>query len=368
MSEFNLETYLEKVQKSTDIDNCPKVPLPQIEKGQNYIFVSYSHKDYKEVYADLAQLHCHNVRFWYDKGLQAGEDWEKEVKEHIQSPCCSGVIFYLSTNMFLSESIFKEIEFTNAKKKPNIILQKNYFCVNLNDNNISDILFEVQGIQRAMGMTTLDTKKLNTLTATFSDDDTYIKYKSSYHIEELIEQIQNKFDVTNSGSQEPANVLALDNIKEPRLAWLVLYSKETEPGPLFRYLWADFKRTKWSRPWILFLIGAVMGVLGIVATMCVLGTIPNVPLLSTLAAEDYKYHIATTALCGLMAPWATAQAFWLFYVSPVSRNRDKGIFAKVIHCLAYFLMVLALSAVMLVAGVISFYLAFILVKYVLKLF
>ena len=361
MSEFNLEAYLEDVRKSPDIDNCPKVPVPKIEKDQNYIFVSYSHKDYKEVYYDLAHLYCHGVRFWYDRGLQAGEDWENEVKEHIQSPCCCGVIFYLSTNMFLSESIFKEIEFTNAKKKPNIILQKNYFCVNLKNSNISDMLFEVQGIQRNTGMAPLDTKKLNTLTATFSDDDTYIKYNSSYHIDELIEQIQNKFDVTNRGNGEPDSVLALDNIKEPRLAWLVINTKEMDLVPLFQYLWADFKRTKRSRPWILFALGVVISILGILAALYLLGKIPNVPLLSAMDAEGYK--IAVIVVCCVLTPWEAAQAFWLFYISPVARNRDKGILAKMIHCLVYFLMVLALSAVALLAGVISSYLAFLLVRY-----
>jgi hypothetical protein len=37
----------------------------------------------------------------------------------------------VSNSTALFRDIFKEIEFTSAKKKHNIILQKNYFCVNL---------------------------------------------------------------------------------------------------------------------------------------------------------------------------------------------------------------------------------------------
>ena len=268
--------------------------------------------------------------------------------------------------MFLSESIFKEIEFTSAKKRPNIILQKNYFCVNLNNSNISDILYEVQGIQRTMGVAPLDTKKLNTLTKTFSDDDTYIKYSSSYHIDELIEQIQNKFDVTNRGSEEQASVLMLDNIKEPRLAWLVLNTREMDIVPLFRYLWADFKRTKRSRPWILLLLGAVEGIVGIAVAMHALATIPNVPFLSTICAEGERYYITVTVCCCLLSLWETAQAFWLLYISPVARSRDKGIFAKAIHCLAYFLSILILNVFALLVGIVAFYVAILLVRYLMK--
>ena len=109
MGEFVLEEYLQVLQNAKNIDDCLKVPIPEMDNDQNYVFVSYSHDDYKEVYYDLAHLYCKGVRFWYDKGLSAGEDWEREVQEHIQSPYCCGVIFYLSTNMFLSGSILRKL-------------------------------------------------------------------------------------------------------------------------------------------------------------------------------------------------------------------------------------------------------------------
>lgn len=359
MREFCLETYLKKVQESVNIDDCPKVPIPEMEKGQNYIFISYSHKDYKEVYSDLAHLYCQGVRFWYDKGLEAGEDWECEVKEHIHSPYCCGVIFYLSTNMFLSESIFKEIGFVT--EKTNILLQKNYFCVNLQNSNISDMLFEVQGIQRSMGIARMDTKKLNTLTATFSDDDTYIRYGSTYHIDELIEQIQRKFDVTSKADSKPSNVLALDSIKEPRLAWLVLNTRELDPIPLFRYLLADFKKTKKTRPWILFPVGIVLGMMAFLAATYLLGTIPEVPWLSAITEGKYALALILVGCLGIL--WTTAQVFWLFYISPVARNREKGLFARLIHFPWYLLMVLVFAIIAFLASVISCALAYALVSY-----
>ena len=104
---FDLKQYLTELDKSESINTCPKVPRPTINEEQNYIFISYSHSDYKSVYAALAYMYDSGVRFWYDNGLTAGMDWETEAREKIQSPNCSGAIFFLSDNLFLSASVIK---------------------------------------------------------------------------------------------------------------------------------------------------------------------------------------------------------------------------------------------------------------------
>ena len=206
MVEFNCEEYLQQVVSSESIEDCPKVPIPSISKNQNYLFISYSHKDYKAVYSDLANLYDHNVRFWYDRGLHAGKDWEEEVCEHIKSPNCCGVIFYLSTNMFLSDSIIKEIEFTQTKTKKSTSIQKNYFCVNLHGGLISDILFDAQQHKREMGLTLLNTEVQNRLTSAFSDKATYLMYASKSHIDDLLEQIHEQFDVIDDCPNRRNNI------------------------------------------------------------------------------------------------------------------------------------------------------------------
>lgn len=102
---FDVDQYVKKLEQSENIQDCETVPIPDIAENQNYIFISYSHKDYKKVYADLAFLYREGVHFWYDRGLSAGKNWDAEVKERIENPRCSGVIFYLSENMFLSRSV-----------------------------------------------------------------------------------------------------------------------------------------------------------------------------------------------------------------------------------------------------------------------
>jgi len=69
---FNVDTYLTQLQASSGITGCDAVPVPDIGENQNYIFISYAHQDYKQVYEDLAVMYHAGVRFWYDRGLTAG--------------------------------------------------------------------------------------------------------------------------------------------------------------------------------------------------------------------------------------------------------------------------------------------------------
>ena len=106
------------------------IPAYDSGKGENYVFVSYAHKDFKCVYSDLAFFSYNTnkkVRFWYDEGLRAGEDWFIEARKHMSQPNCVGVIFYLSENLLRSKSVFKEIELVKELEKP-------YFTVTLSDN------------------------------------------------------------------------------------------------------------------------------------------------------------------------------------------------------------------------------------------
>ena len=85
--------YREELFKTNSIEECVKLPTSEINGEQNYIFISYSHKDYKEVYSDIANLHFSGVRYWYDKGLTAGKTWTDEAEQRILDPRCSGVVF-----------------------------------------------------------------------------------------------------------------------------------------------------------------------------------------------------------------------------------------------------------------------------------
>ncbi len=191
---------------STDIeqlrraDNMP--PVPRCEEDQNFIFISYSHKDYKAVYCDLLEFHKKDLRYWYDEGLPAGEAWDKVVEGQIKHPHCAGVIFYMSENLFLSRSVNKEVEFTVGGEDGSE--RKNSFCVNLSDMPPMKI---IHTIQRTREYEELEQSGfidcLSCLTNAFNNKVTYIPKAcdgDAGHIPQALKQIQDRFGVFVDGA------------------------------------------------------------------------------------------------------------------------------------------------------------------------
>jgi len=190
---FDVEQYIKKLEQSEHIQDCESVPVPVITEKQNYIFVSYSHKDYKKVYEDLAYLYREGVRFWYDRGLPAGKNWDAEVKERLESPRCSGVIFYLSENMFLSKSVNEEISLVLGEEQQ---ARKNYFCINLSDGQPKDILKNIMRMDdEVLENAGLDMERIMVLAKAFNDKQTYLQQERLGYRFDLLNQIQEQFDV-----------------------------------------------------------------------------------------------------------------------------------------------------------------------------
>ena len=164
------------------------IPAHDFNGDTNYIFVSYSHRDFKEVYNDLAFFSYNTrkkVRFWYDEGLPAGENWLAEAKKRLSDPNCSGVVFYLSENLLRSSAVLKEIELVKSMNKP-------YFTITLDDNKFcaADFLTRSE-----------DAELLSKVDAVFPRDDTSVAYgkrtDESFGIDDRIvaydEQYENAF-------------------------------------------------------------------------------------------------------------------------------------------------------------------------------
>lgn len=196
---FNVDQYISQLQSSDSITTCDAVPLPEISDNQNYIFISYSHQDYKQVYADLAVMYHAGVRFWYDRGLAAGKDWDAEAKRIIENPHCVGVIFFLSENLFLSGSVNKEIDLVRGNKEQS---QKNYFCVNLTDVQPSRILRNIMRMDdMLLDSAGLDMERIGILAKAYSDKMTYLRFSDSTHRKDLIDQISMQFNVVEAFTQ-----------------------------------------------------------------------------------------------------------------------------------------------------------------------
>lgn len=97
------------------------LPARGAREESNYVFISYAHRNYKEVYHDLAMFRYNSetrVRFWYDEGLPAGQSWEEAARAHVEDPRCVGAIFYLSEEFLTSPACLSEIRMIRETGKP----------------------------------------------------------------------------------------------------------------------------------------------------------------------------------------------------------------------------------------------------------
>lgn len=187
----SLESYIQKLRESECISACEAVPVEEITDKQDFLFVSYSHHDYKKVFEDLAVMAHAGIKFWYDEGLRAGKHWDDEVKSILLHPRCAGVIFFISENLFLSKSVNQEIELVCDKNAPT---GKPYFSVNLTDMKPGRIIRAVmRKPDDVLDEAGLDTERIADLAGAFSDRQTYLPFSAANHRDMLIREIKRQF-------------------------------------------------------------------------------------------------------------------------------------------------------------------------------
>ena len=86
------------------------------EGRRPYLFISYSHRDSREVLETITLLHRRKVRLWYDEGIAAGNDWPRNIETHMR--CSAMVLFFLSQHSLSSDNCLSEIETAVSLKKP----------------------------------------------------------------------------------------------------------------------------------------------------------------------------------------------------------------------------------------------------------
>ncbi|MBQ2478969.1 MAG: toll/interleukin-1 receptor domain-containing protein, partial [Erysipelotrichales bacterium] len=55
------------------------------EGSDNYIFISYAHKDSERVFPLLRKLTENGYRIWYDEGIDPGTEWPESIARHLES-------------------------------------------------------------------------------------------------------------------------------------------------------------------------------------------------------------------------------------------------------------------------------------------
>ena len=189
-----IQSYLDGMRTLDGVDNETQnarlqwlrehLPAYNLSDNKNYVFVSYSHRDFAKVYHDLAVFLYNSdtkVRFWYDEGLPAGENWADAAKKYIENPHCVGAIFYLSENLLSSDAVLQEIDMIGSSGKP-------YVAIALDKDKFSASRI-LQGKE-----TSPTYQKLNDF---FPDADTALVYGEDYeNILYRIEKIKETYNVT----------------------------------------------------------------------------------------------------------------------------------------------------------------------------
>nr|MCR5828892.1 TIR domain-containing protein [Lachnospiraceae bacterium] len=81
--------------------------------SENYIFVSYAHKDKDDVIPLIEALQGASYRVWYDEGIEPGSDWAGVIGTNIEK--ASIVLFCASKKSVRRDNVKREIAYANEK-------------------------------------------------------------------------------------------------------------------------------------------------------------------------------------------------------------------------------------------------------------
>lgn len=85
------------------------------EGSENYIFISYAHKDTDKVIPILKQLQDRGYRIWYDDGIAPGSEWPENIAQHLDGAAMT--MAFISPNSMASPNCRREINFALSRQK-----------------------------------------------------------------------------------------------------------------------------------------------------------------------------------------------------------------------------------------------------------
>ncbi len=85
------------------------------EGSEDYIFISYSHRDTQRVFPLLQRLQDNGFRLWFDEGIDPGTEWPESIAAHLaSSKVC---LAFLSPSSVESTNCRREINFALSRGK-----------------------------------------------------------------------------------------------------------------------------------------------------------------------------------------------------------------------------------------------------------
>ena len=86
------------------------------EGEKDYIFISYSHRDEKQVMPIVEKLINDGCRVWYDEGINPGNEWPEIVASHLKE--CALFMAFISRDYMDSFNCKREIDYAVSQRKP----------------------------------------------------------------------------------------------------------------------------------------------------------------------------------------------------------------------------------------------------------
>lgn len=86
------------------------------EGEKDYLFISYSHRDEKQVMPIVERLMNGGCRIWYDEGINPGNEWPEIVASHLK--CCALFMAFISADYLDSFNCKREIDYAVSQRKP----------------------------------------------------------------------------------------------------------------------------------------------------------------------------------------------------------------------------------------------------------
>ena len=86
------------------------------EGKEKFIFVSYAHKDSKQVLDIIKKLQEQGYRVWFDEGIAPGSEWPEDIANHLKDS--SMVLAFITERAVKSVNCRNEINMACSKNKP----------------------------------------------------------------------------------------------------------------------------------------------------------------------------------------------------------------------------------------------------------
>lgn len=97
-----------------------KAAISPYSGNENYVFVSYSHRNTNAVIEIIKQLQHDGYRVWYDEGIDPGSEWDENIADHVEKCFC--FLAFLSKEYIVSSNCKDELNFARELDKPRLLI------------------------------------------------------------------------------------------------------------------------------------------------------------------------------------------------------------------------------------------------------